>query len=89
MSHVAHVTGDVVGRGLQASGLLVGAIQGTLGNRRAQARADGSAVERLVAELGRTRRENARLAAVNADLAVRLARAEQACAGYARAFGFV
>lgn len=87
MSHAAHVTGDVVGRGLQVSGLLVGAIQGHAANRRAQARADGSAVERLVAELGRTRREAAQLAAVNADLRARLARAEQACAGYARALG--
>lgn len=87
MSHVAHVTGDVVGRGLQVSGLLVGAIQGHAADRRAQARADRSAVERLVAELGRTRQQAARLAAENAALRARVARAEQACAGYASAMG--
>ena len=87
MSHTAHITGDVVGRGLQVSGLLVGAINGAMADRRIQARTDASAVERLVAELGRTRRETARLAAENQALRLRLARAEQACAGYASALG--
>ncbi|NEU12610.1 hypothetical protein G3T14_10720 [Methylobacterium sp. BTF04] len=56
MSHVAHITGDVAGRGLQIAGLLVGAARGHAARRDLRRLDDLSAAEALADEVHRLRR---------------------------------
>lgn len=103
MSHASHITGDVLGRGFQAAGIIVGAARQHAAVRENRRLSDLEAVETLVAELDRARRiaaqaqaETRRLRAeiaAHANEAVsqrhRAERAETACVRYAKALGIV
>ncbi|MCJ2032996.1 hypothetical protein [Methylobacterium sp. J-068] len=73
MSHVAHVTGDVLGRGFQAAGIVVGAARQHAAVREHRRLEDLGAAEVLAEEIVRLRRQVAL-----AQAETRRARAETA-----------
>ena len=103
MSHAAHISVDVAGRGFQAAGIVIGAIQQQAAVRENRRLSDLEAVEHLVAELDRARRIAAQAQAETRRLRTEIAahaneaasqrhraeRAETACVRYATALGIV
>ncbi|WP_375453436.1 hypothetical protein [uncultured Methylobacterium sp.] len=93
--HVAHITGDVAGRGLQAAGILIGAARQHAARREARRLDDLGAAEALAVELVRvrriaaqaqaeTRRARQETAALAAEISHAAARADRAEAALAR-----
>ena len=103
MTHAAHLSLDVAGRGFQAAGIVIGAIQQNAARRETRRLNDLEAVEHLVAELDRARRVGAQAQAETRRLRSEIAahaneaasqrhraeRAETACLRYATALGIV